>query len=150
MRAPCHSKGFGASEARSRQRAQTEGTNGERNSSGLLARISAARTVAAMTHTTPAPEGASIRGVVLDLEALQVRYAIGRTKSGELVSSPGFPRSVVPGMHRYPVAAIEAWELAYSLAGTVAEPAQPAPPLVISPPAPARPGRKPGSTKQVA
>ncbi len=103
-----------------------------------------------MTHTTPAPAGASISGVVLDLEALQLRYAIGKTKAGELAATPGFPRSVVPGMHRYPEAAIEAWELAHSLTGTVAEPAQPAPPVLISPPAPARPGRKPGSTKRVA
>jgi hypothetical protein len=150
MRAPCHSKANGASEDRSREWAQTEGTNLRRSVGDLLAQIGAARTVAAMTHTTPAPEGASISGVVLDLEALQLRYAIGKTKAGELVASPGFPRSVVPGMHRYPEAAIEAWELAHSLTGTVAEPAQPTPPMVISPPAPARPGRKPGSTKRAA
>jgi hypothetical protein len=86
---------------------------------------------------------------ILGLEELQDRYGIGKTKAFELVHSDVFPRSVVPGMHRYPLAAIEAWELATALAGTVAAPAPPAP-VIIAPPAPRSPGRKAGSTRAVA
>jgi len=65
----------------------------------------------------------------------------------QLVNDPGFIRSVVPGMHRYPAAAVDVFDLAVALTGTVADPAnatQPAP-VVITPPAPGRPGPKPKS-----
>lgn len=82
---------------------------------------------------------------MLDLEDLQVRYRIGKTKANELVALPGFPNSVVPGMHRYPAAAIDAYDFAAALAGTVADPAKdtPTPPVVITRPAPGKPGPKP-------
>ncbi|MDZ7732833.1 MAG: hypothetical protein U5R31_06675 [Acidimicrobiia bacterium] len=80
---------------------------------------------------------------MVDLEGIQARYAIGRTKATELVASEGFPRSVVPGMHRYPLAALEAWECATALRGTVAELAPPAPSVTVAPPAPGRRGRPP-------
>lgn len=80
--------------------------------------------------------------VVLGLEGIQGRYQIGRTKAVELCAMDGFPGSVVPGMHRYPVAALDAWDLAFALQGTVAEPAPPAP-VLVTPPAPGRPGRRP-------
>ena len=84
---------------------------------------------------------------MLDLDDLQVRYRIGKTKTKELVDLPGFPNSVVPGMHRYPVAAMDAYDLAVALAGTVADPANtaPAPPVVVARPAPGKPGPKPKS-----
>jgi hypothetical protein len=59
----------------------------------------------------------------LDTEALAERYGIGTTKAKELVRSGTLPASVVPGMVRIPLAALRAWELASSLAGTVADPA---------------------------
>jgi hypothetical protein len=89
---------------------------------------------------------------IVDLDGLQARYGLGKTKATELAKTAGFPNSVVEGMHRYPLAALEAWELAHSLAGTVAEPkpaAAPAP-VVITPPAPGRPGRKPAAHREVA
>lgn len=81
------------------------------------------------------------------LEGLQARCDIGRTKAFDLVAVDGLPPSVVPGMHRYPVAAVEARELAFSLRGTVAQPAAPAP-VVVAPPAPGRPGRRPGANRR--
>jgi hypothetical protein len=102
----------------------------------------------AEAHTTE-PDHA-----MLDLEGIQVHYRIGKTKATELVNDPSFVRSVVPGMHRYPVAAVEARDLAVALAGTVADPAKAAPPapVVITPPAPGRPGPKPraASTRKAA
>jgi hypothetical protein len=103
-----------------------------------------------MAEPNRASADASSPAVVLDLDGVQARYAIGKTKATELVSMAGFPASVVPGMHRYPVAALEAWELAWALAGTVAEPAPPPPPVVIAPPAPGRPGRKPTGKREPA
>lgn len=50
-------------------------------------------------------------------------YRIGKTTAVELVALGGFPTSVVPGMHRYPAAAIHADDHAVALAGTVADPA---------------------------
>lgn len=92
-------------------------------------------------------------GDMLDLDDIQARYRIGKTKANELVALPGFPNSVVPGTHRYPAAAIDAYDfaaaLAYdfaaALAGTVADPAKdkPTPPVVITRPAPGDPGPKP-------
>ena len=105
-----------------------------------------------MAQQRPALPGADNHGAILDLEALQRRYDSGKTKATELASSDGFPRSVVPGMHRYPLAAIEAWEFAHSLQGTVAEP-KPAlapPPVVIAPPSRGRPGRKPAARQEAA
>jgi hypothetical protein len=91
---------------------------------------------------------------MLDLEDIQAHYGIGRTKALELVNTSEFLNSVVPGMHRYPAPAVEAYDLAVALAGTVADPATvPAPaPVVISPPAPGRPGPKPksASTRKAA
>lgn len=71
------------------------------------------------THLTP---------TMLDLEDLQARYHIGRTKVLELVNHSGFLNSVVPGMHRYPAAALEAYDHAVALAGTPAGPARAVPP----------------------
>lgn len=82
--------------------------------------------------------------VVLDLDGIADRYRIGRTKATELAGTEGFPNTVVPGMHRYPLTALEQWEIATALAGTVAEP-RPIAPIVVSPPAAGRPGRRPGS-----
>lgn len=91
---------------------------------------------------------------MFDLDDIQAHYRIGRTRALELVSDPAFLRSVVPGMHRYPAAAVEAYDLAVALAGTVAELATAAPlaPVVITPPAPGRPGPKPksASTRKAA
>ena len=89
----------------------------------------------APTTTDPLP-------LVLDLEGVQDRYRIGRTKAVEPCATEAFPKSVVPGMHRYAVAALEAWELSFALAGTVAEPVAP-PPVLVTPPQPGRPGRRP-------
>ena len=89
---------------------------------------------------------------MLDLEDLQAHYGIGKTKASDLVKDPSFLNSVVPGMHRYPAAAIEAYDLAVALAGTIADPARTAPvaPVVIAPPAKAKPGPKPGSKSMSA
>jgi hypothetical protein len=89
-------------------------------------------------------------GPILDLEDLQVRYNLGKTKATEMASAPGFLNSVVDGMHRYPLAALEAWEMARSLAGTVAEPKPTAPTVVVAPPAPGRPGPRPAVAREVA
>ena len=152
MRAPCHSKGSGASEASEPEWAQTPGTNSWSTWRQLLGDDAGLWTVRGMANTRPAPQSGDDHGAVLDLEALQRRYDIGKTKATELASSEDFPRSVVPGMHRYPLAAIEAWEFAHSLQGTVAEP-KPAPapaPVVIAPPSPGRPGRKPAARQDAA
>lgn len=89
---------------------------------------------------TPTPVHA-----MFDLDDIQAHYRIGSTKASELVNDPGFLNSVVPGMHRYPAAAIEAYDLAVALAGTVADPANAAapPPVVVARPAPGKPGPKP-------
>jgi hypothetical protein len=91
---------------------------------------------------------------MFDLDDIQAHYRIGKTKAVELVNSDGFLNSVVPGMHRYPAAAVEAYDLAAALAGTIADPANavPPPPVVIAPPAPGRPGPKPksASTRKAA
>lgn len=81
---------------------------------------------------------------ILDLDDIQARYDIGKTKAYEVVSDPGFINSMVAGMHRYPAAALEAYELGVSLAGTVADPATAVRPtsVVITPPALGRPGPK--------
>ena len=108
-------------------------------------------TAPAMTEPTPAPPDHNTRPI-LSLEDLQTRYGIGKTKATELALSDEFPNTVVPGMHRYPLAALEAWEHATALAGTLAEPrpaAAPAP-VVIAPPAPGRPGRKPAADREAA
>lgn len=152
MREPCHSKGSGASGASAPEWAQTRGTNSSSTWPQLLGDGRERWTVRGMADTRPAPPGADDDEPILDLEALQRRYDIGKTKATELASSDGFPRSVVPGMHRYPLAAIEAWEFAHSLQGTVAEP-KPAPvpaPVVIAPPSPGRPGRKPAARQEAA
>lgn len=83
---------------------------------------------------------------IFDLDDLMARYRIGKTKATELVQQPSFVRSVVPGMHRYPAAAIAAYELAVGLAGTVAEPSEAPAPVIVTPPTPGRPGPKPKST----
>jgi hypothetical protein len=103
-----------------------------------------------MTEQTPARPDPKPSTSILDLEDLQARYGIGRTRATELAKSAEFPNSVVPGMHRYPLAALEAWELASALTGTVAEPKPAAAPVIVTPPAPARPGRKPAATKEAA
>lgn len=101
------------------------------------------------TNQTPAAGGSEV-GTMVDLEGIQARYRIGKTKATELAASAGFPTSVVPGMHRYPLAALEAWEFAVALQGTVAEATPPAAPVVVVPPAPGRPGRRPGATRGAA
>lgn len=83
--------------------------------------------------------------VILDLDGVQERYGIGRTKASDFVASEGFPNSVVPGMHRYPLVALEAWELAHALRGTIAEPAAPQPPVFVTPPEPGQRGRRPAT-----
>ena len=87
---------------------------------------------------------------ILVLEDIEAHYRIGRTKAIELVAGDGFVKTVVPGMHRYPAAAIAAYDLAAALAGTAVDPAnKPAPgPIVVTPPAPGRPGPKAGSGKK--
>jgi hypothetical protein len=75
--------------------------------------------------------------VFLDVDALAARYGIGRGKSYELVASPGFPKSVVPGVYRIPLVALRVWELAHSLEATVADRA----PLTLAPPPPRPAGR---------
>lgn len=85
---------------------------------------------------------------ILDLEGIADRYEIGKTKATEVVNDPGFLNSLVEGMHRYLVAGLEILELHRSLAGTVADPsavAPPSPPVVITRPAPGKPGPKPKS-----
>lgn len=88
---------------------------------------------------TPAPVHRTF-----DLDDIQVHYRIGKTKALELANDPAFVRSVVPGMHRYPAAAIEIYDLAVALAGTIADPANAAPQssVVISRPAAGKPGPK--------
>ncbi len=108
-----------------------------------------------MTDTTPARPDHTAPGPILSLEDLQARYGIGKTKATELALSDEFPNTVVPGMHRYPLAALEAWETATALAGTIAEPrpaTAPAAPatVIVQPPAAGRPGRKPAATKEAA
>lgn len=90
-------------------------------------------------HTVPSAHD------MYDLDDIQAHYRIAKTKATEVVNDPGFLNSVVPGMHRYPAAAIEIYDLAVALAGTVADPANAhsAAPIVIAPPAPAKPGPKP-------
>lgn len=98
-----------------------------------------------MTVTTTAEAHlSSPTNPMYDLEDLQADYRIGKTKAIELADSDGFPNSVVPGMRRYPRAAVEAYDLAVALAGTVADPANAVPPapLVLAPPAPGKPGPK--------
>ncbi len=89
---------------------------------------------------------------MLDIDDIAARYGIGRTKAYELVKSPGFPATVVPGMTRIPLQALRAYERAQSLAGTVAAGSSPdaavTPTVVLSPPPARRPGRP--STKAVA
>lgn len=80
--------------------------------------------------------------VFLDTEGVAERYGIGITKAKELVQTPGFPASVVPGMRRYPLAALQEWERATSLAGTPADPVlQGERVTVVTPPPPGQPGR---------
>lgn len=103
--------------------------------------------VRSMTHNHDGAEAPTPIHAMFDLDDLQAHYGIGKTKATELVNQPGFLTSVVPGMHRYPAAAVEAYGLAVALAGTVADPAKAVPPapVVIAPPAPGRPGPKPRS-----
>jgi predicted DNA-binding transcriptional regulator AlpA len=87
--------------------------------------------------------------MILDVEDIAARYGIGRTKAYELLRDPGFPRSVVPGMTRIPLAALRAYEKAHSLAGTVATMSHaqaPAPMVVLSPP----PARQAGRPRKAA
>lgn len=147
MREPCHSMGFDASGGKW---AQTRGTNPVPERRGLVDAGSTLGTFRAMDEST-SPEGrAGQTSVVVDLDGIQIRYGIGKTKATELVAAEGFPNSVVPGMHRYPLTALERWEVAHALAGTIAEPSPPQGPVVLAPPAPGRPGRRPGSTREAA
>lgn len=84
---------------------------------------------------------------MFDLDDIQAHYRIGKTKATALVNHPGFLNSVVADMHRYPAAAIEIYDLAVALAGTIADPAKAvaAPPVVVARPAPGKPGPKPKS-----
>jgi hypothetical protein len=87
----------------------------------------------------------------LDTEALAERYGIGITKAKEVLRSGLLPKSVVPGMVRIPLAALRAWELTASLAGTSADPALvqgSASVTVLAPPPSGTPGRP--SRKAVA
>lgn len=146
MRAACQN---GASGAPARRTARTRGTNPARVEQGLLDAFGGARTVPPMTETTPTPPGPKTPGPILDLADVQARYRIGKTRAVALVAWADFPRSVVPGMHRYPLAALEAWEATYALAGTLAE-TRPAAPVIVAPPASGRPGRRPGRAPRVA
>lgn len=106
-----------------------------------------------METPTQTPDAPGVpAGAVLDLEDLQAHYRIGRTKALDLVADPSFVKSVVPGMHRYPAAAVAARDMAVSLAGSPADPARavPPPPVVVMPPAPARPGPRPRSGRKAA
>jgi hypothetical protein len=83
-----------------------------------------------MTEHTSADATATFPAI-LGLDDVARRYRIGKTKAQTFVSESGFPNSAVPGMHRYPLAALELWDLARSLQGTVADPTrspQPMPP----------------------
>lgn len=94
-----------------------------------------------LTHperTVPDPSD-----VFLDTEGIAERYRIGLTKAKELVRSPGFPASIVPGMVRIPLAALRAWEMAASLANTAADPAQTSDHVTVLAPPAARPAGRP-------
>lgn len=80
---------------------------------------------------------------ILDVEDIAARYGIGRTKAYELLRDPGFPRSVVPGMTRIPLAALRAYEKAHSLAGTVAAQLPSSTPTVVLSTPPARTAGRP-------
>jgi hypothetical protein len=107
-----------------------------------------------MDTNTTATMAALPETTTVDLQGLMVRYRVGKDKVRDVYEQPGFPRSVVPGMHRWPLAAIEAWEYHSALAGTVADPVrfnQPAPaPVIITKPAPAKTGPKPASNREAA
>ena len=155
MRAACHGKGNGASGPCPGALGTNPGTNSEGPEVVPIAGAGSVGTVAAMTDTTSARPGHDTPPPILSLEDLQERYGIGKTKATDLVGSDEFPNSVVKGMHRYPLAALEAWEYATALAGTVAEPSAAAPPaapatVIVQPPAAGRPGRKPAATKEAA
>ncbi|HEX4903818.1 MAG TPA: hypothetical protein VFU93_00095, partial [Acidimicrobiales bacterium] len=86
-----------------------------------------------------APCGTCAADVFVGVEGIAARYGIGRTKAYAVVTAPGFLRSVVAGMHVYPLRALRAWELAVALDGTAAAPGRAAAPT--SPPA--RPAGRP-------
>lgn len=106
------------------------------------------RTVGAMP-IQPEQNTTDPSDIFLDTEAIAARYPIGLTKAKELVKSPGFPASVVPGMVRIPLVALRRWELAQSLAGTLADVAPQHENVVVVSPPPARPAGRP-SRKAVA
>lgn len=81
--------------------------------------------------------------IFVDTEGIAERYRIGLTKAKELVRSPGFPASIVPGMVRIPLAALRAWEMATSLANTAADPAQTSDHVTVLAPPAARPAGRP-------
>lgn len=81
---------------------------------------------------------------ILELADVMRRYRIGKTKALELVTGVGFPDSVVPGMHRYPLAAVELWEIGTSLEGTIADPYREV--ALVTPPARGQVGRPRRST----
>jgi hypothetical protein len=87
--------------------------------------------------------------VFLDTEGIAERYRIGLTKAKELVRSPGFPASIVPGMVRIPLTALRTWETATSLADTAGDPARPSDHVTVLAPPAARPAGRP-SRKAVA
>jgi hypothetical protein len=75
---------------------------------------------------------------------LQHRYGGGRDKTYELISSPGFVHSILPGtIWVASLEALQRWELAHQLAGTLAA----LPSALPTPPQPGRPGPK-GSGQQ--
>lgn len=84
-----------------------------------------------------APCGACAADVFVGVEGIAARYGIGRTKAYAVVTAPGFLRSVVAGMHVYPLRALRAWELAVALDDVLGA-TRPAP----APP-PARPSGRP-------
>ena len=147
MRKACHTRGFGVRDGKWAQLRGTAVPGNPRHTPAVSASAGTRSTVRSMTapSATTSPE----KPLFLDLEGVQSRYGFGKTKATELVQRPGFVKSVVLGMHRLPVAALEIWKLATALEGTVAEPAPPSPPVVVTPPAPGRPGRRP-STREVA
>ena len=63
--------------------------------------------------------------------------------------SGALPNSVVPGMVRIPLSALRAWELATSLAGTLADPARSSEKVTVLAPPAARPAGRP-ARRQVA
>ncbi len=84
---------------------------------------------------------------ILDLEDVCSYFKIGKTKALDHVACPGFPDSVVEGMHRYSLAAIRIWEVGGESTCAAAEPK---PPVLVSPPAAGKPGRPRSANRTIS